>query len=204
MIRYYVPKTRDEFINDSQPVLEEHEERENGSLFSLSSMFSLFSFLISLVFLGFLIYAIFKYNTDEVRTVCPSLMIFIIIRTVVALIVLASLATFIRCNVVGNDSYFQSNLPGIILTSSLVYFMAFCVSGGFVVSQSMIDNAKCTDILNDSIFKVPLLGILGWIYVTCDGLFTLLFAYIFITNYFISSSERDPNVNEENELILHD
>ncbi len=177
MRQYYVPRTATDALEERID-----NEQEEKSACTLSMFFTLSTFLLSLVFLGFLIYAIFKYNTDDVRSACPSLMTFIIIRTVVGLIGLASLGTFLRCSDVGDDAYKNSYLPTVILTSSLVYFLSFTIAGGFVISESMIDNEKCTDLLNDSVFKIPLLGILGWIYVACDGVFTLFFAYYFFIN----------------------
>jgi hypothetical protein len=152
--------------------------------------------------MGFIIYAIFKYNTDEVRASCPSLMIFIIIRTVVGLILLASLATFLHCSHTGDETYSNSYLPSVILTGSLIYFTAFCIAGGFIVSQSMLNNEACVRILHDDTFNVPILGILGWVYVAIDGVFAIFFAYFFIANLCMrSGQERGIEEGETDHML---
>ena len=144
---------------------------------SLSSCFSLFFFLLSLCFLGFLTYAIFKYNTDAVSNACPNLLVFINIRTVIGLIFFSSLITFLTCT--NGPSLIN---PIYIVSFIVFYFVTFTIAGGLIISQSMIGNSKCNDVLQDSIFRIPLLGILGWVYVVCDALFSIIFMYLLITS----------------------
>lgn len=158
----------------------QYGEKNPSSPFS--SVISLILFLISFLFLGLLIYAIFKYNTDAVRDLCPNLLLFINIRTVVGLIFFASLYTYISCVHHGKSDhgqeYIDSYNPKIIITFFAVYFLIFCVAGALIIPRSMIGNSECVDILEDSIFKMPLLGILGWIYIVSDGLFSIFFIFV--------------------------
>jgi hypothetical protein len=205
MYSYYIPKTRDEFIGDVLDPVNEIEDEDNNNKehhntsCSTSSIISIILFLGTVIFLGFLVYSIIKYNTDEVREACPSLMIFIIVRTVIGLLVVASLATFLKCNVIGDESYHNSSVPIILFSSALVYFLAFCISGALVLSGSMINNSKCSTLLNDSNFQFPILGVLGWIYVACDGIFTIFFTYFFFRKICMI---REPNSEEETQSML--
>ena len=201
MRKHGIAMTRQRTIYENNEV--EQSEGEHNFL-SLSSCISLSFFLCTLVFMGFIIYAIFKYNTDEVRVACPDLMIFIIIRTVVGLILLASLATFFHCSFTGDDTYNNSYTPSVILTGSLVYFLSFCIAGGLIVSQSMLNNDSCTSILHDETLNIPILGVLGWVYVAIDGLFTIFFAYFFIVNICMRSEQENTNMNGENERMLRE
>jgi magnesium-transporting ATPase (P-type) len=166
-------------------------DRENNAC-SLSSCFSVMFFLVSLCFLGFLTYAIFKYNTDAVRDACPNLLIYINMRTVIGLIFFTSLITFLVCT--NGPSLIN---PMYIIGFIVFYFVTFTIAGGLIIPQSMIGNSNCNNILQDSIFKTPLLGILGWVYVTCDALFSIIFIYILISSTTSCCISATPDVNDD-------
>lgn len=176
----------------------QHHEKER-SMFT--SIMSLLLFVITLVFLGFLTYAIFKYNTDLVRDACPNLLTFINIRTVIGLIFLASLFTYTFCVHHGDPNHLDSVTYNstLILGFFVIYFLAFCIAGILIVPKNMIGNSECHDALQDSVFKVPLLGILGWIYLVCDGLLTLFMIYILSSTFWKSSHAHQ---SEEAEMML--
>lgn len=165
------------------------------------SFLSLISFFITLIFLGFLTYAIFKYNTDAVRDACENLLTFINIRTVIGLIFLASLFTYVFSVHHGDPNHLDSVTynSSLILGMLVFYFLAFCIAGVFIIPRNMIGNSHCIDALQDSVFKAPILGILGWIYLVCDGLLTLVFIFIWTSRLCRSSS---TIANEETEMML--
>jgi hypothetical protein len=166
------------------------------------SILTLIFFLFSVIFLGLLIYALFKYNTDAVRDACPNLLIFINIRTVIAVILFASLYTYIFCVHHGKSDHGQQYIdtynPRIIIGFFVIYFLVFCVAGAMIIPKSMIENSECTNILEDSLFKMPLLGILGWVYIVSDGLFSIFFIVILSSMMCRSGSEHHHH-NEEND-----
>jgi hypothetical protein len=176
-------------------------EKKQTSFFSWTSFLSWTFFFISLVFLGFLTYAIFKYNTDDVRDACPNLLTFINIRTVIGLIFLSSLFTYTFCVHHGDPEHLDrvTYNSTLIIGFLFVYFLAFCIAGILIVPKNMIGNAKCQDAIQDSALKAPLLGILGWIFLVCDGLFAIYMIYI-LSSIFCCSSE--SHQSEESERML--
>ena len=66
--------------------------------------------------------------------------------------------------------------------------------------KNMIGNAKCQDALQDSVFKAPLLGILGWIFLVCDGLFSIYMIYVLSSTFCFSSDAHQRS--EETEMML--
>lgn len=180
--RSYQPSVNSDMNEDEGSTQGEQQYDEKGSSNQYSAVFTLILFLISFLFLGLLIYALFKYNTDAVRDACPNLLLFINIRTVIGLIFFASLYTYISCVHHGKSDHGEEHThsynPLIITSFFSLYFLIFCVAGALLVPKSMIGNSVCVDILHDSIFKAPLLGILGWIYIVFDGVFSIFFFFV--------------------------
>jgi hypothetical protein len=181
-------------------MVEEPPHEKQHSMYS--SILSLLLFFISIVFLCFLIYAIFKYNTDLVRDACPDLLTFINIRTVIGLIFLSSLITYTSCVHHGDPEHLDrvTYNTTLIIGFFIVYFLAFCIAGILIVPKNMIGNAKCQDALQDSVFKAPLLGILGWIFLVCDGLFSIYMIYVLSSTFCFSSDAHQRS--EETEMML--
>lgn len=181
-------------------MVEEPSLEKQHSMYS--SIVSLLLFFISIVFLCFLIYAIFKYNTDLVRDACPNLLTFINIRTVIGLIFLSSLITYTSCVHHGDPEHLDrvTYNTTLIIGFFIVYFLAFCIAGILIVPKNMIGNAKCQDALQDSVFKAPLLGILGWIFLVCDGLFSIYMIYVLSSTLCFSSDAHQRS--EETEMML--
>lgn len=177
---------------------EEDDEEIGGQSASpyLSSCLSFSLFLITLTFLGFLIYALIQFNTDAVRDACPNLLVFMIVRTVAGMIFFASFITFIICN---KDEPIMLS-PSIIIGFFVFYFSAFCIAGGFIIPQSMIGNSNCVDnALHDSFFQIPLLGILGWMYVGLDGIFAIIFILVLISISTSCWSSQNANQSDTDE-----
>lgn len=193
----------DEYYDESSEVVwdkndnstSEEEQSSGNNTFSCSTLFTMIFFLGSLFFLGLLIYAVIKYNTDEVKDACPNLLMFVNVRTVVGLILFASLITMILSN------FGLSHLnPSFLFGFFVIYFSIFSIVGGVIISKSMIGNSTCVDILHDDIFRVPLLGILGWVYVACDGLFSIIFIVSFFSACCFSSSSDKNNYDRMDTL----
>jgi hypothetical protein len=160
----------------------DEEEAHRPGRTSLWSILSLILFLFSVIFLGLQVYALLKYNTDAVRDACPNLLVFVNVRTVVALLVFVSLYTYIFCVHHGKSDHGQEYIeaydPRVLIGVAVGYFLVCCVAGALVVLRCMVGNSACVAILQDSVFRMPLLGILGWVYLVSDGLFAAFFIYL--------------------------
>ena len=194
------PRTASHYQDDSgsEDRDSNEEDGKGSSSFSYcSTVFRFFFFLITLAFLCLLIYALFKYNTDQVRDACPNLLTFMIIRTIAGLIFFASLITFILCR---SDEPSPLS-PSVIIGFFVFYFLSFCIAGGVIIPQSMIGNSNCVDkALHDSTFQIPLLGILGWVYLGLDGIFAIMFIVTLIsisTSCCVKSATSEGQTNND-------
>lgn len=189
----------------------EEEEAREHNIFSCGGVFTLLLFLVSIFFIFVLIYALFTFDTDHVKEACPRLHPFLTVRTVIGFIFISSLITFANCvgnsdNIIGNDEHGENCFstccrPLHLHLFLIMYFLVFCITGSIIVSENMIDNKRCVDSLHDDLFKTPLLGIIGWIYIAFDGLFSLVFIYLFISSELCSMHSRKQHENEQTALI---
>lgn len=186
------------------PAEEENDGERQHNILSCGGLFTLVLFILSLLFVFFLVYALFKFDTDAVKEACPRLHVFLNIRTMIGLIFLSSVLTLTMC--AGHHSDEENCLtacctPLIVHLLLIMYFLIFCIAGIIIVSHSMIDNKVCVDSLHDDVFKSPLLGILGWIYVAFDGLFSLIFIYLLISSRLCVMSTKSSQEDEQTALI---
>jgi len=155
-----------------QPNMEHDEDGEAAYLCvpTWKTLVFFVVFLIVVFFSALVIYALIAYNTDAVKSLCPELFGFMLSRTVLAGCVFVGIFTY---NLFCSQDLITHGTKLILLILFLLYFLVLTVYGGVVVSRSMISNSACTDIIYDSTFQAPLLGDLGWVYVVCDGLYTI-------------------------------
>lgn len=184
----------------------EHSKEHN--IMSLSGCFTLASFFITLAFLGLLIYTLINFDTDTVRSACPNLLGFVKIRTILGLMVMTSLFTYSYFSSHSSSSYYHDSReegrsmccilsPTLLLVLIILYFLSFSIAGAVILFQSTLDNHVCLDAIQDSTFNMPLLGVLGWIYVVGDTLLLIFAFYVIISPYCVSTSTRksDPAEN---------
>ncbi len=155
-------------------------DQENNS----EGIFTMLMFLLTLVFLSFLIYAIFKYDTDAIKSACPDLYAYVSIRTVIGLIVFAAFFTYIFSSTEADGQCHPHSCcsPKVLHLFFVLYFLVFCITGCIIVSKNTIDNQSCVNAMADETFQTPLLGVLGWVYTVCDGLISLLLIYLFFSS----------------------
>ena len=147
-----------------------------------------------LVFCGYLVYGLSSANTDAVRSACPNLWEFMTTRTVAGALVGLMLVMFdlFIMERVGKGAVAWQQISGqtwrwlLWLNIALfVYFSAFFVSSLLVVPRNVPPGGStCTTALSVGMSGgSPVLGILGWVCLVCDGLlggfFGLVLAYIF-------------------------
>lgn len=184
----------------------EEEEAREHNIFSFGGLFTLLLFLVSIFLIFVLIYALFTFDTDHVKAACPRLHPFLTVRTVIGFIFISSILTFANCiGHSGNDEdgncYTSCCRPLHFHLMLIMYFLVFCIAGSIIVTENMINNKRCVDSLHDDLFKSPLLGIIGWIYMAFDGLFSVVFIYLFISSELCSMHSRKQQESEQAALI---
>jgi hypothetical protein len=150
---------------------EEEEEAESSpSCMTWASGLYLVLFLLVFFFTGLVVYALIAFNTDAARHSCEGLWTFVLLRTIIGCVTAASLFTF---NILVGYSELSFAHRQIGLAFGLLYFMALAIYGAVMVGKNMVSNASCVNAIQDSTFRVPLLGDLGWVYVACDALYAV-------------------------------
>ena len=124
-------------------------------------------------YLGFLVYAIVAGNADEVRSACPKVWEFMVVRAISG----GALGLGVYGVYWYLHTYFDGGLRTLwrllaaLWTFLMVFFGAYAVSGAIFVSAYFPGSGKCADALTSHSFThTPLLGIMSWVTISIDAL----------------------------------
>ncbi len=190
-------------MGDSPSEIQSEYPEKQHNILSCGGLFTLIIFLSSVLFLVFMIYAIFKYDTDAVKEVCPRLHEFLSVRTVIGIVFLSSILTYSVCT---HHEEGQGCSPYFFQVFLVVYFLSFCVAGGIILFPNAVNNPECTNALQDDVFHAQLLAILGLVYFCFDTLFLILSLYLFVSSQMCAHSEKTKTEthDEEDTLMSHE
>jgi hypothetical protein len=187
-------------MGDPAPEIQSEYPEKQHNILSCGGLFTLITFLLSVLFLVLMIYAIFKYNTDAVKEVCPRLHEFLSMRTVIGVVFLSSILTYSVCT---HHEEGQGGSPYFFQLFLVVYFLSFCVAGGIILFPSMVNNTECTNALEDDVFHMPMLGILGFVYFGFDSLFLILSLYLLLSSQMCAdSAKKKAETHDEEDSLM--
>ena len=149
---------------------DQHDSSQSDGCVTWQSCIYMIFFLLCFFFVSLVTYSLISCNTDNIKNLCPDLIAYMLLRTVLGSCVFVSMFTYNLC---GTKEVWSYTTKQLVMVFFLLYFVGLAIYGAVVISKNTIGNSACTNAIYDNNFQAPLLGDLGWVYVVFDILYAL-------------------------------